>query len=157
MTEELILVKIYIRGFAEMQREVERTLSAHTGEVIEHMLKCYLMPDHPAVNHWKSEIANQICSVNKLKNTKKYPTANKIYAWTYEQNCAILTNYTKFSNFVREICNDYSIETIEPVKDIMDDFNKICKEYFSWLANMLSTSGKAASTDIYDKLDELFR
>lgn len=148
-------MKIYIRGFAEMQREVERTLSAHTGEVIEHMLKCYLMPDHPAVNHWKSEIANQLNHVDKLKSSKKYPISSQIYNWTYGNNKHMITDLAQFADLVGIICSDYSIELNISYEELADTFDSICKEYFSWLAEKLNKTGTIKNSDIYRKLDEL--
>ena len=76
-------MKIYIRGFAEMQREIERKLASHTDEIIEHIIKLVLMPGSSARNHWQGEIAGQLKSIDKLKNTKKFPSAKQIYKWTY--------------------------------------------------------------------------
>lgn len=79
-------MKIYIRGFAETQKEVERRLSAHTDEIIEHIIKLVLMPDNSARNHWEGEIAGQLKSIDRLKNSKKFPSAKQIYKWTYGKN-----------------------------------------------------------------------
>lgn len=76
-------MKIYIWGFAEAQKEVERRLSAHTDEIIEHIIKLVLMPDNSARNHWEGEIAGQLKSIDRLKNSKKFPSAKQIYKWTY--------------------------------------------------------------------------
>ena len=150
-----LFMKLYIRGFAEMQREIERNLTAHTDEIIEHLLKCYLMPEHSSVNHWKSEIANQIYKVDRLKNNKKFPSAKQIYKWTYDKKQDLITDVRWFTKYVGMICEEYSIDIDESPADFMGDFDRICVEYFTWLSNELSQIGLISKSEIYSKLNEL--
>lgn len=148
-------MKIYIRGFAEIQREIERNLTSHTDEIIEHLLKCYLMPDHSAISHWKREIANQIYKVDKLKNNKKFPTAKQIYNWTYGKKQDLVTDIRWFSGLVKNICDEYLIEIDTDPSDFMNEFDNICYEYFTWLAKELSIRGLIPYSEIYQFLNGL--
>lgn len=148
-------MKIYIRGFAELQREVERKLSAHTDEIIDHLMKCYLMPNHSAINHWKQEIAIQINRIDKLKNGKKFPTAKQIYSWTYGKKQDLVTDIGFLSKLIKGVCEEYSVEVMESPYEIMDKFDFICTEYFKWLATELSRVGMVNRSEVYTKLNEL--
>lgn len=148
-------MKIYIRGFAELQKEVERNLTSHTDEVIEHLLKLYLMPNHSANNHWKKEIASQIYKVDRLKNNKKFPSAKQIYNWTYDKKQDLITDVRWFTKFCNMICKEYSVELEQFPGDFIGDFDSICVSYFKWLAEELSDIGLVTSDEIYQKLDEL--
>ena len=149
-------MKIYIRGFAELQREIERKLSERTDEVIEHLGKCYLQPNHSAINHWKQEIFRLINRIDKLKNGKKFPTAKQIYSWTYGKKQDLVTDIRWFSKFVNGICEDHSIEIDKSPAEFMMDFDSVCVEYFQWLANELSQSGILNRSEVYAELNYIF-
>lgn len=148
-------MKIYIRSFAEVQREIERKLSSHTDEIIEHMIKLIVMPDNSARNHWKGEIAGQLSKIDKLKNGKKFPTARQIYAWTYGKKQDLVTDRGWMQVTIRDIEDQYDVYVDMTADEFCNIADEICAEYFSWLADELSIVGKVASRDIYNKLDEL--
>ena len=145
-------MKIYSRGFAELQKEVERKLSCSTDAVIEHLAKCYLMPDHFAVNHWRQEIFGLIHRVDMLKNGEKFPSAKQIYNWTYGKKQDLVMDIRWLSKFVEGICEDYSIELDKSLTEFMVDFDSICTAYFQWLANGLSQTGLINKSEAYAKL-----
>lgn len=148
-------MKIYIRGFAELRKEVERKLSEHTDVVIEHLMKCYLMPNHSALIHWKQEIATQINRVDKLKNGKKFPSAKQIYNWTYGKKQDLVTDIRWFSGLVQDVCDEYNLILENDPLDFQSEFDKLCQNYFEWLANELSVRGLVPRSEIYTKLDAL--
>ena len=152
---EVIDMKIYIRGFAESKKDVERFLSQQTREIIDHLLKCYLMPNHPSANHWKKEIASFFYEVDKLKNTKKFPTAKQIYNWTYGKKQDLVTDERWFSKLVNMTLKEYNMESSENPCDFMSEFDSICVEYFTWLSKELSDVGLVTYDEIYQKLNEL--
>lgn len=148
-------MKIYIRGFAEAQKEIERDLTSHTIVVIEHLMKIYLMPDHESAYHWKKEIASQIYIVDKLKNNKKFPTAKQIYSWTYGKKQDLITDRKWFQIFVEDICEEYNRDLIESPMNFMNEFDDICVSYFQWLSNELSQTGRVSKSAIISKIDQL--
>lgn len=148
-------MKIYIRGFAELQREVERKLSTHTDEIIEHIIKLILMPKNSARNHWQSEIAGQIRTIDKLKSSKKFPTAKQIYNWTYGKKQDLVTDVGWMGVSIDEIEYQYKITNELSVKKVCDMVDSACFEYFKWLSTELSRVGKVSTPDIYKKLDSL--
>ncbi|MCM1232045.1 MAG: hypothetical protein NC489_18140 [Ruminococcus flavefaciens] len=148
-------MKIYIRGFAEAQKEVERKLSAHTDEIIEHIIKLIVMPDNSARNHWEGEIAGQINRIERLRNSKKFPKAKQIYDWTYGKKQDLVTDRGWMSVAMRDLADQYGDLEEIAVDDLCDVADYVCRQYFSWLADELSTVGRVATRDIYDKLDSL--
>ena len=148
-------MNLYIRGFAEARREIERNLTAHTDEILELLLKCFIMPQHTATQHWKQEIASQIYMVDRLKAGKKFPSAKQIYRWTYGKQQDLITDPRWFSAFVYDICNQYGVE-LEISPDVfMPEFDAICVKYFKWLSEELSDVGRVSRAEVYQKLDEL--
>lgn len=147
----------YIYGFADSRKDMERELSSHTLEIIEHLLKIYLMPEHESAYHWKKEIASQIYCVGKLKNTKKFPTAKQIYEWTYYKKQDLVTDKRWFAKLVFGICEEYDIELLEDSNDFMYDFDDVCVSYFQWLASELSDVGLLTKPEIIAKITELIR
>ena len=134
-----------INEFAEDKRTVERYLSNHTMPVIEHLAKCLLMKDNQSYNHWKKEIIQQISSVDKLKNTKKYPTEKQIYTWTYGKKQDIITDFKSMLHFFRNIEYDYNIklkyENRKDLEQLCKTLDMFCVKYFAFLAKCLSTTG----------------
>lgn len=148
-------MKLYIMGFAEAQKAVERRLTEHTDEILEHLLKCFIMPQHTATQHWKQEIASQIYKVDRLKAGKKFPSAKQIYSWTYHKKQDLITDPRWFSKFVYGICDQYGVE-LEISPDVfMPEFDAICVKYFKWLSEELSDVGLVTRGEVYQKLDEL--
>lgn len=148
-------MKIYIRGFAEAQKEIERRLSAHTDEIIEHIIKLVLMPDNSARNHWEGEIAGQLKSIDRLKNSKKFPSAKQIYKWTYGKKQDLVVDAKWMGVSIREIEEIYDVYIDQSVYDICDTVDEVCTNYFQWISIELSTVGKVSTPTIYRKLDEL--
>lgn len=148
-------MKLYIMGFAENQKDIERNLTAHTDEILEHLLKCFIMPQHTATQHWKQEIASQIYKVDRLKSGKKFPSAKQIYNWTYHKKQDLITDPRWFSASVYDICEQYGVELEISPDAFMLEFDAICVKYFKWLSEELSDVGRVSRVEVYQKLDEL--
>lgn len=149
-------MKIYISAQALQKLEMETRLAAFMGDTIEHMLKLYLIPSHSARNHWKQEVYAFVHSVEKLKNTKKFPTANQIFEWTYKKVEDTLSDNNKMNRMIIDICNSYNADALNDAFDVVRDFDIKCKNYFLWTAEELSKTGFLFRSDVYEKLDELF-
>lgn len=148
-------MKIYITAQSMQKRDIETKLSISMTQTIEHLLKLYLMPDNPARNHWQGEVYGFIHTVEKLKRTNKYPTAQNIYNWTYEKVQDLVTDASWLQIRIEDICDQYNIDTNIPLKPTMHEFDALCVNYFQWLAEMLSKRGSVTNREVYTKLDSL--
>lgn len=148
-------MKVYITAQALQKHEIETRLATQMSEIIEHMLKLYLMPNHSARNHWESEIYAFVHNVEKLKQTKKYPTKEQIYSWTYKKVQDLVNDEDWMAIAIEDICEQYGIKLTVSVNCVMHELDKICIDYFNWLSNNLSERGRATSREVYQKLDEL--
>ena len=98
-------MRIFVTEFAESKKEIERELKPKTENIIEHLFKLYLVPEHTAVNHWKQEIYSFLHTIDKLKGSNKRPTKEQIYKWTFGKKEDLFDDdyYTKRYNKI----NDY--------------------------------------------------
>ena len=149
-------MKIYISAQALQKHEMETRLAAFSGDIVTHLLKLYLMPNHSARNHWKQEVCAFLNEVVKLKGSKKYPTKEQIYKWTYDKVQDDVLDLDKMRRKLSGICEEYDIVPQDNVRNIMIDFDKQCVTYFRWLSAELSKYGYVAPKSVYSKLDELF-
>lgn len=134
-------MKLLINEFAEDKYVIERELSSHTTPIIEHLAKCLLMPNNNSYNHWKKEIIHQICDINKLKSSKKFPKAKQIYNWTYGKKQDIITDTNAMKQFFNNLENDYNIIIVKSIDLLCKVLNEMCIGYFTLLADNLSTFG----------------
>lgn len=148
-------MKFYVNAMARSLREISSKLLDHTDVIVEHIIKLVLMPDHTARNHWKKEIAMQINSIDTLKGSNKLPSSEQIYKWTYKEVEYNINSIKWMSEAIDEIKYDYNISVGMTPEEVCNAVDKVCSEYFGWLADYLSQSGRVASYKIYNKLDEL--
>lgn len=148
-------MKIYISAMAETRTEIERALNGATYQVIENIFKLLLLPNHAAVNHWRKEIASSIYEVGKLKSTKRFPTAEQLYAWTYKKKQDLVTDVTWVSRLINNICYEYDVKNNFVPFEISNQIDSICELYFSWLSSELAAYGYVEFKMIYSKLDDL--
>lgn len=134
-------MKLLMNEFAEDKYRIEYELSNHTMPIIEHLAKCLLMPNNNSYNHWKKEIINQICDINKLKSSKKFPKYKQIYDWTYGKKQDIVTDTNAMKQFFKNLENDYNIIIVKPINLLCKVLDEMCVGYFTLLAKNLSTYG----------------
>lgn len=145
----------YVFGFAESRIAIEVYLNGRTNQIIEHICKLVLMPNHSARNHWKKEIASQLHIIDKLKNTKKYPTQKQLYSWTYVKKKDLLQDNSWMSKMYNHVIKEYHRNPDISLEDFAYASDQICNEYFTWLSDVLSKDGFVDYGDIYDMLDSL--
>lgn len=148
-------MKIYITAMTESRKEIERSLKGSAEAVVEHIMKLVLMPHHSARNHWKQEIAALLHKVDRLAGSKKYPSAQDIYKWTYGKIRDRVTDTIYMEEMLYGLTTDYNIETDMTPNEFCGLTDSACTQYFKWLSDRLSSIGMIASQRIYDKLDEL--
>ena len=148
-------MRIFVTEFADSKREIERKLSDSTDEVIEHLLKLYLMPTNSARNHWISEIANFLNKVNRFAGKNKFPSPEQIYNWTYFKWKDLVTDNSYMNIWVDNICDEYNTNVDKPIENICNEFDNICEQYFCWLASKLSVGGVVERQSIFKKLNSI--
>lgn len=154
---------ILIREFADNKRDLQRDLRGKTEQIIEHIFKMFLMPNHESYNHWKQEIASFLSEVTKLKNTKKFPISKQLYDWTYNIRQDLITDKSYVRGKIKNIAIQYDMDEKKLMKlnahinYICKKLNFICESYFKWLCSELSKYGIVTYDKIYDKLDELLK
>lgn len=148
-------MKLYIKAMSETKREVERKLRERADEVLEHIMKLVLMPDHPARNHWRKEIAMQLCTVHRFKGSNKYPSEQQIFDWTYGAWADELHDPGWMHNMMRRICKDYAVDSPYTLKEFSVKVNSLCKRYFAFVAQHLSNGRAIPAATIYAFLDEI--
>lgn len=151
------MVKLIYTEYAMQKDKIKNKLIDNTEPVIEHLLKLYLMPEHTSVNHWKQEIATFINKVGNLKGTNKFPKFKQIYDWTYGSYQDVITNPNYLDKMIKTIIYDYDLEIDYYIEEVVENFNRICETYFTWLARELSEWGVISKIDIYKTLDMIFR
>lgn len=153
--EVIVFMKIYITAQAQQKHYLAQSVQDSAIVIIEHLLKLTIMPNNTARNHWQGEIAGHLKHVQMLKNTKKLPTRNELIKWTYTENLDFIKNKAWILSEIDNIFDEYGYEYDGDINTLMENFNDICYEYFSWLSSKLSTDGVVRNRDIYKKLDEL--
>ena len=148
-------MKMYVSAMAESKKEVERSMYFHTKIIVEHIIKAALMPEHSARNHWFQEIATQMKEVDKLKQTKAYPTKDQIYKWTYGKRKDLVTDAGWMSATIKDLQDEYGYAPNMSQTETMTYIDKICESYFTWLSSELSQKGKVPNSEIYRKLNSL--
>lgn len=139
-------MKRVIIAFADISKEVFTNLKNKTPNVIDHLLKYFMYPEHSARNHWAQEIASGIDRVPKLKRTKKYPTHSDIMKCTWNVwEDTIVDSY-------EAIQEEYGLSDIPYSSNLYSAIH----DYFVWLANNLSFKGRFNKQDCYKVLDQLY-
>ena len=144
--------------FASSKAASEAMLYAKTEIIVEHIIYLILDPTNINRNHWKQEIAGFLSSVSKLKTTKKFPSRDFIYDNTYGALQDCISDEAYMGVWFKDICSEENIDFnyIENNYDtIIDKIDSVCMEYFNWISDKLSVSGRVDKHDIYTKLDEL--
>lgn len=147
-----------IKEFAESKKIIELKLSAVTDEIVEHLFKLILMPNHNSANHWEKEIYSFLHDVNILKSTHKFPTETQILEWTYYKKKELFDNSTYMTKVIKEYEFEYEQplhHDINSIEIFKDDIKYVALNYFIWLGKQLSESGRVFSYEVYDKLNEL--
>lgn len=137
------------------KRHLEDRLIDRSVEIIEHLLCIVLDPKNVNRDHWTSEIYAFINNVPILKSTKKLPTEQFIYDSTYGVWQDNILNSEYFNRQIESICEEENIDIPDDICSTQTEFDMICAEYFKWLSDALSKSGKVTRSSCKNKIDEL--
>lgn len=150
-------MKMYIFGFAKSRLEIEIALNGKTQQIIEHMCKLVLFPEHSARNHWKKEIASQLYTISKLKTSKQFPNQRQIYYWTYKKEQDLLQDSAWMSKMYNHLVKEYNSIPNITEDEFLYRADTVCDKYFKWISEVLSKDGFVEFDQIYGMLDSLLR
>lgn len=133
--------------FAENRQEVARDLKKGSENLYEHLIKVWMFPNVSEQNHWKVEIGTKfMVKVDKLKNTKRYPSAKFIldHTWNIWED-ALMDRIPAVLEHIDETPLDVSYYNIY---DAIHD-------YMTWAAEILSKRGVLNPKDCYNEVEQL--
>lgn len=148
-------MRLFVTELADSKREIERGLNDATEPVLNHLLKLYLMSNSESRNHWITEIFGFLNKIKKLAGKNKFPSKDQIYDWTYNKWEDVLTDDNYLMDSIESIEDIYNINIDENIRTINIGYNRLCRDYFSWLANELSQYGRVTFSMVRTKLNEL--
>lgn len=139
---------------------LKEDLARATREILDRMLKLYIVTDHDARNvrsDWKYEIFNLLHDIARLKKNHEFPTSEQIYKWTYGSFRSLIRNLQYSTRWVKSIRYAFDVDLDE--EDVSENsifqFDIICEDYFCWLAIELSQYGRVSEDCVNKKLNEL--
>lgn len=141
-------MKLYVKAFANSQKEIYRILENKSSVVIEHIIKLFLVPYSQDRNHWKQEIYAALSRVPKLKMSHKYPSSSNILKHTWN------IWHDSIFDMCNVIAKEYGVTCLQ---DDKRHVYIICHQYLTWLADNISDSGYITRTAAYNMLDKLLR
>ena len=136
-----------ILAMATSRKEVGARIEDHTPQTIIALAQLYLFPNGNRV-HWRKEVWEKFYSVDRFKGSNKLPDAQFILKNSWEVHKDNLNTYLQFAIGKEE---EYEPRiTVDQVQ-----FYHIVKNYFTWLADILSQRGLVNVNEVRSKLDEL--
>lgn len=139
-------MKRVIYCFAKDRNKVLDELESESEPLIKHLTKYFLYPNHTSSSHWGDEIYSFLNSVSKLKRKNKRPSADTILKHTwYVYEDSIL-------EYIPTVVDDYGYSNVD--SGVVYDN---CREYVTWLADVLSTTGSVSRKACKQKLKDIER
>lgn len=136
--------KYPIFAMADTKSNIAAKLEGTTLQIVKHIIKIYLYPEHSAVNHWKTEIYGFLHTIPRIKRKNTFPTKEFILRET------IGINRDTIPLWVENVIDDYGASN----KDVNNVMAAIY-DYYSMLAEELSRSGDISKQKVYTKLTEI--
>lgn len=126
--------------------EIAARLEESTRPLIKHLIKLYLYPNCPAVNHWRHEVYMFLHNVSLIKRSNKLPSSEFILKNTLGLNRRFILVWKE------HIEDDYLNEYGYPEDVDEDNLIEMIYNYYTWLADQLSRYGEVSRSDTYRML-----
>lgn len=122
-------------------------LSHKSEQVMDHLIKIFMFPNHESAEHWKGEIHGFLSRTDKLKHNKKFPSAKFIFQNTWE------------------ICGDTVLEAIPAFEydygsktaNSYSEIESAVRDYFIWMSKELSNTGRLTKLGIKQEIDSIIK
>lgn len=137
---------MYIYAFSKKMKDIAADLDEKSEQIILHLIKLQLYPDNTAVSHWRQEVYNFLHSVPSLKGSSKLPSSQFIMKYTWEYDKKWMPSY------IKNVIGEYGTP-----KSYIDNnqLSSTCEDYFTWLADKLSTEKLVSKPEVYEKLKSI--
>lgn len=145
----------YIYAFADTKKEVERSMSSNMFICLTHIMYLILFPNSQYVDHWQHEVYAFYPKVSKLSNTKKFPTSEQLYNWSYEKEQDMITDVSQVRRMIQNCCYEEKYENIYDAESVSNIMDSVCQRYFQWMTSCLSEYGVVLQFEVKEKLTEL--
>lgn len=136
--------KYPIFAMADTKSNIAAKLEGTTLQIVKHIIKIYLYPEHPAVNHWKTEVYGFLHTIPRIKRKNTFPTKEFILQETIGVNRSVIPLW------VENVVDDYG-ESDRDESNVM----AAIEDYYSMLAEELSYRGDISKQKVYAKLTEI--
>ena len=145
----------YIYAFADTKKEIERNMSNNMFICLTHIMYLILFPNSSYVDHWQHEVYAFYPKVSRLSNTKKFPTSEQLYNWSYGKEQDMITDVSQVNIMIQNCCYEENYENIYDAESVSNFMDSVCVKYFHWLSECLSKHGMTLQVDVKEKLTEL--
>lgn len=138
---------MYIYCFSRNKSEIEYNLHNKAEGVHEHLLRCFMYPNHESFNHWCNEIYSFISRIQKLKGSNKLPSAR----WIFNNTCKVVNDRTE-QKVIHVIEQDYGPQESNYSAHQIAHMIEL---YFLWLSIQLSTVGVVSKSNVRNVILEI--
>lgn len=157
LTEELIRQLNEQQFLLEMAyniKDIYRKIDDKIEIVIKHLILCIIFSEvsSETLDHWKSEVYNNIHRMWKVKGTNKLPTYTQL-----KTNCIDTWSDSLLQSLDNEIKSLSKIENLMITNYNTDKLYECIINYFEWLFTKLSKTESIDYTNIYNKIDDLIQ
>lgn len=157
LTEELIRQLNEQQFLLEMAyniKDIYRKIDDKIEIVIKHLILCIVFSkvSGETLDHWKSEVYNNIHRMWKVKGTNKLPTYTQL-----KTNCIDTWSDSLLQSLDNEIKSLSKIENLMITNYNTDKLYECIINYFEWLFTKLSKTESIDYTNIYNKIDDLIQ
>lgn len=133
-------------------KDIYRKIDDKIEIVIQHLILCIIFSNvtPTTLEHWKSEVYNNIHRMWKIKGSNKLPTYKQL-----ETNCINTWSDTLLSSLDSEIKYLCKVENINIYKYNTHKLYDCIIMYFKWIFTELSNKEFIEYTDVFNKIDDL--
>jgi len=123
--------------------DVKNNFMHYAPDVIEHLIKIWLNPNHESVNHWISEVYSFMPRVLRLKG-KCIPSEKLVMKYTYKGFADLIPGFA-----------DETIQKCGQEKELdLKALNRWVKAYFKWYHYALDENGRASEISITNWIND---
>lgn len=150
--KELILREQRLLEMADTKEKITDTFEKKTLQISAHLIKIFFWTNSGYYEHWKEDVFSFLHDLAKYKNTNKLPTFDQLKKWY------LTTQLEKFDyatdSYISKACYD---EGLDKPKYNDSNLKNYLKEYFIWLCNSLSKTGRVTLDEVSNEIDSLIK
>lgn len=149
-------MKKYIKGMSFSRSETIAHIQQYIEKSLDHFICLVLFPSCWSDGHWMTEIYGHLHEVSRTSyNKKRFPEFDLIYAYTYGKRQDKMTDLTYFSARAEDMEDKENLRREVDIEYAMNLVDKVCADYYTWLADILSKIGYVTCKQVKEKIVEL--